>query len=149
MQGWSGRKDTAMGTRLAPVFENIFMAMIDKMILAIEKFRLFIAFYKRFIDNIFIIWTGTEEEFLKFMEEIDRLHNTIKFTCSYDLVNRSTTFLDTVVKISEDGKITTDLYRKPTDRVQYLLPTSCHPAYLTTCAKCKKTIHRPDRKILS
>ena len=120
---------TAMGTRLAPVFANIFMAMIDRLILAIDKFRLSIAFYKRFIDDIFMIWTGTEREFLDFMAEINKLHKTIKFTCSYDFTNKSTIFLDTTVTIWEDGSITTDLFRKPTDRVQYLLPTSCHPSH--------------------
>ena len=30
---------TAMGTRLAPVFANIFMAIVDGLILAIEKFN--------------------------------------------------------------------------------------------------------------
>ena len=34
-------------------------------------------------------------------------------------------FLDTLCKI-ENGQIITDLYRKPTDRIQYLLPSSCH-----------------------
>ena len=33
---------TAMGTRLAPVFANILMAMIDKMILAIDTYRHFL-----------------------------------------------------------------------------------------------------------
>ena len=28
-----------------------------------------------------------------------------------------------------DNKIKTDLYRKPTDKVQYLLPSSCHPTH--------------------
>ena len=106
-----------MGTRLALVFANIFMAMIDRLILAIDKFRLSIAFYKRFIDDIFMIWTGTEKEFLDFMAEINKLHKTIKFTCSYDFTNKSTTFLDTTVTIWEDGSITTDHFRKPTDRV--------------------------------
>ena len=122
------RIGTAMGTRLAPCFANIFMAMIDKMILALDTFNIHIAFYKRFIDDIFMIWTGTEEEFLQFMDKINTLHATIKFTCSYDLANRSTTFLDTTVTIT-DETISTDLYRKPTDRVQYLLPTSCHPTH--------------------
>ena len=31
----------------------------------------------------------------------------------------------------KDGKIIVDLYRKPTDRNQYLLPSSCHPAHVT------------------
>ena len=35
-------------------------------------------------------------------------------------------FFDTLCSIKE-GKIETDLYKKPTDRNQYFLPTSCHP----------------------
>jgi hypothetical protein len=29
-----------------------------------------------------------------------------------------------------DNVINTDLYKKPTDRVQYLLPNSCHPNHI-------------------
>ncbi len=29
----------------------------------------------------------------------------------------------------ENNKIKTDLYRKETDKIQYLLPSSCHPAH--------------------
>ena len=39
-------------------------------------------------------------------------------------------FLDTLCEIKE-GIITTDLYRKPSDRNQYLLPSSCHPIECT------------------
>jgi hypothetical protein len=63
------------------------------------------------------------------MEEINGLHETIKFTHSYELKDRSTTFLDTKVSIV-NNKITTDLYRKPTDKVQYLLPSSSHPGHI-------------------
>ena len=44
-------------------------------------------------------------------------------------------FLDTSCKIIE-GKIITDLYRKETDRNQYLLPSSCHPAHVTDIFTC-------------
>ena len=37
-------------------------------------------------------------------------------------------FLDTILTI-EEGKIIVDLYKKPTDRNQYLLTSSCHPAH--------------------
>ena len=40
-------------------------------------------------------------------------------------------FLDTLCSI-ENGRIETDLYRKDTDRNQYLLPSSCHPVNCTT-----------------
>ena len=39
-------------------------------------------------------------------------------------------FLDTLCSI-KNGKIKTDLYKKPTDRNQYLLPDSCHPKQTT------------------
>ena len=58
------------------------MAMIDTMIPALDEFRKFLGFYKCFIDDIFIIWTGSEEEFLAFMKKINTLHAKINFTCS-------------------------------------------------------------------
>ena len=39
-------------------------------------------------------------------------------------------FLDTLCSLKE-GRIETDLYKKPTDRNQYLLPSSCHPKQTT------------------
>ena len=56
------------------------------------------------------------EQFLNFMEKINNLHDTIKFTHSYDLKDKSTTFLDMTVKIMRN-QIVTDLYRKPTDKI--------------------------------
>ena len=35
------------------------------------------------------------------------------------------------ISIDQDGKIVTDLYKKDTARVQYLLPSSCHPGHVT------------------
>ena len=40
------------------------------------------------------------------------------------------TFLDTLCSIKK-GRIATDCYKKPTDRNQYLLPSSCHPKQTT------------------
>jgi hypothetical protein len=122
---------TAIGTRLALTYANLFMAMIDKQIkeCAIGRDFNWVFFYKRFINDIFVIWTGTKESFLGFMEKINTLHPTIKFTCEFDYDQKSTTFLDTKIKI-EDDTIITDLYRKETDRVQYLLPSSCHPKHI-------------------
>jgi hypothetical protein len=122
---------TAIGTRVAPTYANLFMAMIDEKVKKCTTGKDFnwIYFYRRFIDDIFVIWTGSRESFLQFMEEINVLHPTIKFTCEFDNDQKSTTFLDTKIKI-EDNSIVTDLYRKETDRVQYLLPSSCHPSHI-------------------
>ena len=84
-----------------------------------------------FIDDILIFWTGTVKELEDFIIAINQLHPTIKFTANYDILTKSTTFLDTTITI-KDGYIITDLYRKPTDKIQYLLPTSCHPSHIFT-----------------
>jgi peptide-methionine (R)-S-oxide reductase len=85
--------------------------------------------FKQFLDDICIIWTGTEKQFLIFMNKINGLHETIKFTHSYCIKDRSTAFLDMTVKII-GNKIVKDLYRKPRDKLQYLHPSSCHPSHI-------------------
>ena len=50
--------------------------------------------------------------------------------CTCDKTN-SLAFLDTSLSV-QDGRVVVDLYRKPTDRNQYLLTSSCHPAHVTT-----------------
>ena len=89
----------------------------------------FIELLKRFIDDLLIFWSGTVQKFEEFMKRINNLHPTIKFTTSYDYEKRSPTNLDMEVKLVE-GRIVTDLYRKPTDKIQYLLPSSCHPTHI-------------------
>jgi hypothetical protein len=118
---------TAMGTKVAPTFANIFMAKLEEIILNV--FNNCVHFCKRLIDDILIIWTGTEKEFLEFMTKINSLHEAIKFTHSYDILDKSKTYLDMTIKIS-GRKIVTDLYRKRTDKIQYLLPSSRHPSHI-------------------
>ena len=76
---------TAMGTVCAPPYANIYMNKIDKLLKTLAKnltengedpIRLF----KRFLDDIFIVWKGTIEELQTFLEEMNSLHPTIKFT---------------------------------------------------------------------
>ena len=52
------------------------------------------------------------------------------YICNDCKPEESLPFLDTSCKIIE-GRIVTDLFRKETDRNQYLLPCSCHPAHVT------------------
>ena len=142
---------TAMGAKPAPDFANIFMANIDKLITetssnfgdGIYPLRMF----KRFLDDIFTIFCGTLENLHGFHNEINKLHPNIKFTLEHTspqfpidgqteilpcgcLPKKSLSFLDTSCSIV-DGKIVTDLYRKPTDRNTYLLPSSCHLSHTT------------------
>ena len=128
---WIQLIGTAIGTVMAPTLANIFMARIDKLVM--ESARMngtnHISLLKRFIDDFLLFWTGTRESFEDFMIRINQLHPTIKFTSSYDYENKSTTFLDMEIQIV-DGTIKTDLYRKKSDKIQYLLPSSYHPSHV-------------------
>ena len=59
------------------------------------------------------------------------MHQNIKFTTDWS--KASINFKDITTSIQE-GVIETDLYVKPMDSHQYLLPSSCHPFY------CKKVM---------
>ena len=79
---------TAMGTRMAPSYANLFMGNFEQ--LAIENARLNPFVWWRYIDDIFMIWTGGDN--LKtFMNYINSTHPTIKFTHEYS--NSSSHFL--------------------------------------------------------
>ena len=139
---------TAMGTSSAPTYANILMGEIDgklkNLALSLTVSNP-ISLYNRFIDDIFTIWTGTVEMLELFLDKINNIHPTLKFTFSFSCLypcdipptvlhdcfcysSRAIPFLDTLVSI-QDGKLVTDLYRKPTDRCMYLLPSSCHPTH--------------------
>ena len=104
-----------------------------------------IKFFKRFLDDIFMLFRGSLHQLHSFLEELNEIHPTIKFTMNHTLpylkennnpecdcgLSNSLAFLDTSCQIS-DGNIIVDLYRKPTDRNQYLLTSSCHPTHVTS-----------------
>jgi len=119
---------TAMGTRLAPSYANLCMADFEEKFVYTHHPKPF--WWKRYIDDIFMLWTEGEDELSIFLDYLNQCHETIKFTkhVSKTQVN----FLDTWVKITEDHKIITDLYEKPTDSHNYLHFDSCHPRHTKT-----------------
>ena len=64
--------------------------------------------YLRYIDDIFIIWTGTKERFKEFVKELNLRHPSIKF--DYNISNKEVSFLDTIVYIDKNNKLRTKLY---------------------------------------
>ena len=146
---------TSIGTRVAPVYANIFMAELEKKMLT-EWNGCIPEIWSRYIDDIISMFFCSENQLLKFIEYISSYHPTIKFTCEYrtrteivktkwknnvlevkrsplgSLRPRSIDFLDTTIWINDNGKFETDLFVKSTDRITYLLPQSCHPKFITS-----------------
>ena len=115
-----------MGTKLAPSFANLFMGNFEETYVYIYKLQPLI--WKRFIDDIFFVWTYGPDELDKFVHYLNGCHRTIKFTI--ETSSKSINFLDTTVKKEENGSLSTTLYCKPTDSHNYLLYSSEHPRHI-------------------
>ena len=102
-----------MGTICAPASANIFMAQFEKQHVypyIKNKSRL----YLQYINDIFMIWTGTKQELLIFSENVNIKNKTIKF--EHIILHRKILFLDTLIYIKKNDTLQTTLYRKPTDQ---------------------------------
>ena len=77
------------------------------------------------------IWSGSYDDLSKFHEYLNSIHPTMKFDdYEHNEDNNSCNFLDIQISIT-DGVISTDLYRKETDKPSALLPSSAHPGHIT------------------
>ena len=113
---------TAIGTKMAPAYANLFMDRLERRLISESRVKPYL--WLRYIDDIFMVWTGSEEELGEFLNYINEAHETIKFTWTWS--KERVNYLDVQV-INTNGKIETDLYTKPTDKHQFLSYTSCHP----------------------
>ena len=127
---WRQMIGTAMGTVCAPTYANLFCGWLETQRLLGKWMGTTPHMWRRYIDDILFLWTGTEEELKTFGDHLNAQHPYIKFTMSYDMVTKSVPFLDMQVTVNDQGYIETDLYKKETAKCQYLLPSSCHPGHI-------------------
>ena len=69
---------TAMETKMAVSFANIFMAAVEREIINWSHFKLHT--WKRYIDDVFSLWNMNKKEINSFIELANSYHPTIKFT---------------------------------------------------------------------
>ena len=123
-------KGVSMGSKASPSIANIYMGLFEQNYVfnATENIFLpYIKMWKRYIDDICILWTGDETTLLKFFEFINVKNEHLKFTMEYD--QHQVNFLD--IKITkENGTFQTDVYRKPCYRNSLLRSDSFHPTPL-------------------
>ena len=84
---------TAMGTKVAPSYANLFMDNLERKLL--HGYHLEPLLWVRFIDDIFVIWTHGVDEFNLFYQYLNNAHHSIKFT--KDVSETQIVFLDTYV----------------------------------------------------
>ena len=117
---------TAMGTRFAPSYADIYMAEVEEHYISTQEYQP--SLFLRFLDDIFLIWHHGNESLQLFINGLNNIHTRLRFTASISPTNIA--FLDLNV-YTENGKLKSDLYVKPTD-VHNILPFNSH--------------HNPDTK---
>ena len=63
-----------MGTSMAPSYANLFMDRFERSFLAQEPILPLV--WKRYIDDILCIWTGTRSELDSFLDRLNKAHRT-------------------------------------------------------------------------
>lgn len=123
---------TAMGKAYAPSLADIYLEEFDAR--ANTGFHTNPDLYFRFIDDVFFIWCGSEQDLIDFQTFLNNLIPGIKITLNWstDQVN----FLDTTLYRQKQitgfsDVVGTKVYFKPTDTHQLLHPHSFHPKH--TC----------------
>ena len=86
---------TAMGTAFAPNYANIYMGYFEQKALSKAPNNLQPLIWKRFVDDIFFIWTHGGTALQGFYNYLNTIHPTIKFEISHS--NQEINFLDTTI----------------------------------------------------
>ena len=120
---------TAMGTKVAPCFANLFMSGLESVFL--EKESRFLPEplrWKRYIDDIWLTWPYGEESLLAFLNRLNKFNKHIKFTWDYS--TQEAVYLDVKVfkgeRFARSGILDTQTYFKPTNAFTYVHASSAH-----------------------
>lgn len=137
---WLQTAGTAMGTPPAPNYATIYFCIWE--IAIISKFPE-LAYYRRYIDDGFGIWTpldgasssSDDSRFADFMSLMNHFGTTHPFFAASTLLplqwefsERSDVaiFLDLNLRIDTDGNVHSCIYEKDLNLYLYIVPHSCH-----------------------
>ena len=115
-------KGAAMGSPLSPLVANLFMEDIETKALATAPSTPKI--WKRFVDDTFTIIQKADKD--AFLDHINSIDSNIHFTYEDPKEDDSIPFLDLLITPDEEGRLNTNVYRKPTHTHQYLHWDSHH-----------------------
>ena len=95
-----------MGTRMAPSYTNLFMAKLEKDLMATNSTKP--KAWWRYIDDIFTNLEHSQESLKFFLQQINLFHTTIKFTA--EMSTERITVLDTTLMLENDILHTQPVY---------------------------------------
>ena len=105
-----------MGTKAAPNYAVNFMNFFEDRFVYTYFIQPMV--WKRYIDDIFMIWQHGRLTLDAFISHLNSCHDTIKFTA--EISETKADFLDTTIHLTTEGNLWSDLYCKPIDTHSYL-----------------------------
>ena len=130
---------TAMGTRMAPSFANIFMDKLEKSLLP------------RPTHENTIWWRHTDNNYLPSghtVRKVDKIHRRYQHISRYHQIyhrvglrSSSRSSIQKIHVICDRSRLFTDLHTKPTNTHQYLHCQSCHASHYNTGVAYGQALH--------
>ena len=115
---------TAMGTSAAVMWATLYFAYHEHHCL-LPKYKLQLRYFKRFIDDLFVIWRWDGEE--TWSEFCADLNNFGILKWDINRPSMQVDFLDLTITIN-NGKLETKTFQKALNLYLYLPPSSAHPS---------------------
>jgi retron-type reverse transcriptase len=69
-------KGLPMGSPLSPILANIYMDHFENNYILSSRFSSYIKYYKRYVDDIILVWTGDKEHISEFLEYVNNIKST-------------------------------------------------------------------------
>ena len=132
-------KGAGMGPNNSCEYGDMAMNHFDKLINS-EDAPYKLNLWARFRDDTYEPWTHGEEALHTFTTWMNTLSPSIKFTVKYS--REGIEFLNTFV-YTNNGRLQTKIYSKPSDTHCYLTPNSCHPYHTVK----KQKVGKPETQI--
>ena len=94
------KRGTAIGTKFAPPYSILFMAELEEKIIKESGYKPYLWWW--YIDDIFFLWEHGENKSKSFLDKINEVHSTIKFTAEWS--KTSINFLDVTVSCRRSNR---------------------------------------------
>ncbi|KAJ8909510.1 hypothetical protein NQ315_012834 [Exocentrus adspersus] len=115
----------AMGSSLSPIMSNIFMEYFEETY--VKNYTNKPKIWWRYVDDVFSVWPHGQDSLTQFLNFLNNIEPTIKFTLELE-ENNKLPFLDVMVSknVQETSNFQTNVYRKKTNTNRYLNFDSNH-----------------------
>jgi hypothetical protein len=126
---WLQITGTAMGTPCACILAMLYFGLFERLRL-LMRYKGYLLFFKRFIDDIFAIWDLTsnpvesKKVFAYFQQELNS-YGILEWKT--EKLTNSVNFLDLTISITPDRKLNFKTFQKEMNLYLYIPPKSAHP----------------------